>query len=1823
MQDTQFPVHAPGATRTVSNRITSSRLSRSVLIGIAVTLLLTCLEIAGLWILYPFHTAEVSALARLGTVLALPLHYPLLWLIPIAELIGISFLAFFIAKPLAIRAYLRDTQRSQAHYRPFASTLPASNAHKASSTPLRDIYEMPVTYYQHTPDPLATRSGQTIPLQDLSKLAQNTSLLLMGNAGTGKTTALHYCQHTMTLQRWNIMRGRHTLCLYIPLKNYNIFLQKQQPAIAVNESDDTPSGELVQQGTFLNFLRTCDLAGLSHLRPYLKKLLLQGRLALLCDGLDEIDEKYRVAVGQELAELLLTTQNRFIITCRELDYQEQPELIGLVNEGHIELANIEPLPLDTVRQFVERYIHDQGNQWQHTAGQIMQLIEHTRFYYICTNPFMLFAFLAIIDNVGIERGKTLDTRGRLLREYVSQRIKRTQAQAAWQQDAPTEQEVRSLLGRTACIARSLRDPDAIQLPGVLTNQHTHAHFAAVAQELLAWLEQHPTQGIFASTLPNTFYDTADTTQVARIVQFAQDARLITISPTNRGQPDGNVLSFSHELLADYFVAEYFSASKIEEHSALTLLAEDILTDIGYWSVPLAFWAGLNDQPIQLAEQFIALGNQNPDYAFATVILSLIALGVAWIPPQPLQPSPPSQPSQPSRPSQNQSLLGLSIPHSFTALSTLFRDQVAQEELAALFTRCADEGAFEIYHALFPLLMLEGIEEWLTILDPSIVPEMLFTYLQDTAELPAYENQVKRLSRVLWGFGDEAVPYASTLSKPTQGRGLRLRSAAINILGGTQSDLAVEPLMDRLSDNEKFIVERAINALLRLGPDLILDLVLEELENHPSNPLTHQVHTAILTILGSLLIERKGKPELSMAHFQRVLDALALVLGANYSWESDIQQQARTLLVRISRGQDIPVPVATTSTTLPAVRTVAREKQEQAIDLLIRYLASGDEMLAQNVMLALQEIGSIATPYLLDQLHRQPPETERMRIVEILQQVQDNRALPDILRLVADNSPLVQKQVTTALQTYGNESITGLIDLILTNTDEQVAERAAHILKDMGEKVVIPTAQALSRIVPGRTRLLVMVLDTIHDPSAISALTSLLRKAQNDPLLTIAVIHALSHFTTRQVVPPILSMLTHPQVQVYEEAIDALSTLGLIALDDLLAALDTPQETPTVTRVQRAILGIAPFPGEQLLDVLPECSNAQAQHIMAIFRMQGSDAAHTLVQHLFHKNERTRRSIRQTLSTLPGPIAVPPLLEALNRFEWRPLLTEFLLTFPEAAIPPLVNLLGDPERGKVAADILPQFGPDILPALVSGLDDPRMTVQEHAHRIIIELVHQDSTALQRVVRLFALSLPLRAHESLLEVLTDELVEVSIPALLDGLEDAHLIDDVSEALVRLTRKRDWQQTVLSGLLSALRAKELRRGAETALINVGALAVRPVGELITDKDQAVARAAQHILSAIGVPALSFIWTAHGDTSNQARREAAMNIFRSMPTDTIKDALVELLGSDRPEDMAMAQALLLERIHDESTLPPANREMIPDLLGYVQIHDRERTSVRILALLLLLGGNQVTTHLVQVLYDQPDHHEQLSHAFLFLGDEGRDALINILNDLNAPTNLRAEAMSILGLLGPYKDLYEYAQSLSSYGLSPNRTSILKPDQLTIALRALGSLLASGDWDIPTLQNLRKITPEGSAQSELYHVLLGWRYEPEIARLRNDLQNERDARNNEIRSLTARIVQNQAHIREIEEELEQVRQEHGLRGDELFQATQEREDFRNNLEQTTQERDVLRLNLNQALQERDVFRANLEQSLQEKQALQAEIAQLESYNALLQQQIRIMRGTQ
>src|SRR6266702_3840559 len=47
-----------------------------------------------------------------------------------------------------------------------------------------------------------------------------------------------------------------------------------------------------------------------------------------------------------------------------------------------------------------------------------------------------------------------------------------------------------------------------------------------------------------------------------------------------------------------------------------------------------------------------------------------------------------------------------------------------------------------------------------------------------------------------------------------------------------------------------------------------------------------------------------------------------------------------------------------------------------------------------------------------------------------------------------------------------------------------------------------------------------------------------------------------------------------------------------------------------------------------------------------------------------------------------------------------------------------------------------------------------------------------------------------------------------------------------------------------------------------------------------------------------------------------------------------------------------------------------------------------------------------------------------------------------------------------------------------PNRAGVLNDEQLGVALRALGSLLASGDWDVPGLQNMRRLSEEGSERA-------------------------------------------------------------------------------------------------------------------------------------------------
>lgn len=1805
-----------------NRRVTLSRLLRNILIGVGIAVLFTIIE-GALWILNPFHLFGSGTSHTLSSLWFTLVHTPLLWLLLLLQLIVVCVLIHVMDMPLAIRGYIKEAQKAQERYRALYTPLTSWSA----------IYEASLTCYQDTPDPsLPGKVKQTTVVELAQELLQASPAavahqLLVGASGAGKSTTLYYYQYIALQQFRSLIFGKAKIPIFVPLWIYNLYLDTY-----VREAPDeklTPGKHLL-----LDFLYSSDLEGMHRLRPFLHKLVAQGRILFLCDGLHEIDEQHRAAISLELAAMMGQNRNQLVLTCWETDFQQQPQLAQAVVENLVNRVYINPLDVIRERSFVERYIAEQdaGIKWRHTAGQVMEVIDRSRLRDHCTNPFMFFALMEIIDKLGVSRGKKVDTRGQLLSVYIKHLIHLEISQPRWSNTSLTEHDVIVFLSELAMAARWTNSSNVIQIQTV--GKKNVSRVEDLAGGLLTWMDEHPSQVLVAIESVSDYstfnsdthigYERSYTDkvhepysheQLVKLLQFAQSASLIEIG-------SNEILSFRHELIAAYFVAAYLIALS-ETDKRVGTSGALIRSSIDRWEVgaqfiaPIALWAGLLVDPEEYAIRFALLGRQHPDFQLEALTLGLVCIGVANSPPQAEE--------------AYQRVLPTKLAED---LAGAMQDKQSCASLARLFSLYASEGAQEMYQSLFPLLTVDGNDELINRLPTDIVLELLFNQLCAVVDIAEYEAMVKGLVRVSGHIGPAAIPRAVELSQPSPDRSDRLRSAAINILGGTSERAAIEPLIFCLHDSNQSIVGRAANALIRLGPELSFSLLVQALEDRTPTSTREQIHWTVLHILERFQNEPGAARQLTPSQHLRLVNVLLHVLTSNYAPED--QQKAREMLVRQSRGAGVS----------PA--------GERAVEVLVQNLATAEDTMARATLKTLKEVGTPATPYLLEQLKPQSPERMRMRILEVLTEVRDLRAMPYLLRCLDDPGLVVQQLVALALHTFAPESIPGLIDCVLHCENDLVAIRAEQILGDIGDEATTPLIQSFAPIVPGRTHLLVHALERIHNPRSIPALIALLENpqdsSQGDQSLQVAVVHALGQFPDERVVAPLLEMLASPNPLIYEGAINALSYLEDVALNGLIAALndeyvvkeqkeyaeDTQlevrrsahvQNLAFTSRIERAILGMAHFPGEQLLEVLERGSDIQAQHVIAIFLAKGMEGAQVLVRNLFDPNIRLQHYVRFILGETNGQVLVPALLEILDHPEpgWRAVITTLLLKHPREAIPPLVGLLDEDERGDTAESILLEFGPVVLPNLIAGLDALNNRAQERSRFIIIILVQQTPELVFEVVQLFNLAPPQRAHEALIELLTDQLVAVSVPALLEGLEDAHLISAASEALVHLVNKdKAHSDMVMNELLRALSMEQRKHGAEITLVEIGEKAVPGVGSLITDPNATLAQTAQNILCEMGVPAFSFIWAAHSDTTNRARRTAARSIFRRMRTVVIKDELVHLLKSSDPDDISMALALLIERINSETVQTDSEHEMVPALLEHVQTHSDERASLRIVALLLLLGGNAVIDHMADVLYNYPNHQQILVYAFLLLGNEGIEELLDILYEPDTPTLLRAEAASLIGILAPNTDIREYASTLGEYGLwagnSAGVSEVLHPGHLAVSLRALGGLLTGGKWDIAELQKLRDHSQEGSAERELYDILLGWRYSPQITMLENNLQQEREAHKQNIVKLSQEILDLHVQTTEIEEQLAHIRQEHSFRGEELDQANKTIEELQHSLNLATKEKQSVQDTIQRATQQRQTLQKSLQEITREKDSLELQVTQWRHYADQLEQGLQLNR---
>ena len=1617
-------------------------LFRKFLVGSSVFLLLVVVGLITLWLT---NRSLLLAQWQHPNLLALVdvfVRVPALLLLLVLPIFCLFLIANISVKPLAIWLYLRDAREEQKLYRKLYTSLMA----------LLDTYETPM---------IVSQGSEADQGQDVQKIIhkQGKHLMLLGLPGAGKTITLRVYQHDAFKRLRKLIWSTDKIPVYVQMKDYNAFLKKAEENL-----------------TFRNYLiHKGALAGIHHIRPHLDKLIQQGRILLLCDGLNEVDNSYLPTVCEELRQLMRETNIRLVITCREVDYHAQPVFQTLVGEQYAREFLISPLKLEQMREFVEKYIlagyvDEHSGIWQYTVDDIMGVIEKSRLSKHCTNPLMLYTLMKTINGTSLESSLELDTRGRLLGEFVSQLIRSELQKRSGRRNLPNEKDLVLFLSEFACTARRTKDRNAVQLLSLAAGSGGRAKrsipFEELADSLHAWLDDpisdDPLTSLEELGLERA-HDPYSKSEIVTYLDFAQSAALITISR------DG-IVSFRHEVVAEYFAAEYLYALDHKNHATPPFI-EELLEDFGAWSQPIALWAGLLRDPMVLADRLSEYVHAPFDvkYKYNALALSLMCVGVVWAPPQ------------------AQATPTMTVPDNvLKALRICIPDPEARKHVAPVLKRCAEEGGIEVYRALLPTLSMSGpwLGELLLLIEDTQILSILFEYLEETIDKPAYAKHVEGVVKVLGKFRKEAVPRAIELSRPVFPRSLRI--AAMDILGLTQTPGAVAPLIAYLGDSEQAIIEAVVGALVNLGPELTFEAVFRELGDVS---VSRQVQWRALHVLKGFLEKEDATYALHSVMYQRIIEATLSVLSSAYPIE--IGQVAKSMLL----GQT------------QCVSNASARRTETVVSVLIQALSTDDEMMAANVVWLLKQIGKGATSLLLSQFYAKVPEIVQVRIIEVFRDAPDQTALPLLLQLVESSSQKVQDAVAQALPHYVPESIAGLIEIIQSaQQSTQGAWRAAHILMEIGEASVEEVIAALPLTSSNRVRLLVDVLVQVHHPKAIPALIDLLKGSQNDTQLGIYLVQALSHFKEKLVVQALLEVLETAQSELYAEISKELGQLGSVALDGLIAALDAEQGAAVIPGVRQALLSIKPFPAQALIAAFKQCSDVQAQQIKLLLWQKEVEVAPKIVTLLAVHNEDVSQYVTQTLDRMSEHVLVPSLLEVLSNSGAYSHIAKYLLKYP-GCIPELVQRLGDPARHEAAHKVLLEFaarGINILPFLIAALDDQKTIAQVYAQRILETLVRRETKIIPQVLELFAPIYTLykqRAAEALVGVLAKDLVDVSIPVLLEelGTENNYVREGIANVLVRVVREHEARQSiVLDALTEALQLNGHRKGAERALIGMGELAVEKVGELITEQQRG--KSAQYILSQIGPPAFPVIWTAYSNTTNAEMRQAAQNIFRSMSTKDIKVDLVQLLTSNKRQDIEMSLTLLSERVHDEiAALPLLKQEMIPALLEGVQANSREDAKLRIVAFLLLQRKSVVIEHLVRVLNKYPGHAEWLIPAFLLLGKTGTEvseALSKLLHDA-MPSMLRADVMSMLGMLEANREVVAEAAAVGS---------VVQMEQQEISLRALGGLLAGGKWNVPILHTLRNASTPDSVEHELYSILLGQPYARRMVALRDELFAEKQS---------------------------------------------------------------------------------------------------------------------
>jgi HEAT repeat protein/energy-coupling factor transporter ATP-binding protein EcfA2 len=509
-----------------------------------------------------------------------------------------------------------------------------------------------------------------------------------------------------------------------------------------------------------------------------------------------------------------------------------------------------------------------------------------------------------------------------------------------------------------------------------------------------------------------------------------------------------------------------------------------------------------------------------------------------------------------------------------------------------------------------------------------IPTLLDGLLEHTRFDGLHFNLFKKTCNALEKIGaKQAIP---RLLKALNNGGCLMCLNAVELLGQLGSEEAIPGLLNALKDEEWFMRERAVTALGQLKSEEVIPELLNTLKDE-----NYYVRESAAIALGQLGSE----------------EAIPELLNTLKCEDSRVSKRAIDALEMIGLDKVIPGLLDTLEHENSEVRERAVDSlgmigSEQAIPKLLEVLDDKDFFVRWRAASAL---GKIDPEQIIPRLLKALTNKQfyiRERAVDILVEIGSEQTIPGLLEALNDENSGVRWKAAAVLGQLGLEQAIPELLCVLKHDDYAVRERAAGILGQLGSEQAVPgLLNELKHEDFFMRRNVVGALTKISSAEAIPGLLSALKDVDYSVRANAAA--ALGQLASEETIPELLNALNDEDYYVRESAAAALGEINSEqAIPGLLKMIQYSSSENLVDALGK-ICSEQAIP-ELLYALEHHCYSQSMKAADALGKIGSEQAIPGLLKALLnHESLSVSVSAANALGELGSEQAIPGLLKALE------------------------------------------------------------------------------------------------------------------------------------------------------------------------------------------------------------------------------------------------------------------------------------------------------------------------------------------------------------------------------------------------------------------------------------------------------------------------------------------------------------------------------------------------------------------------------------------------